>query len=259
MSGDAIQTIRRGFAEELRSVANLRSSALVEAFATVPRECFVGPGPWRVRSSINAAQYWTTEDADPRHVYHDVLIALDEARGLNNGQPSLWASLLDHLNLSRGEHVLHLGCGTGYYSAIMAEIVGSHGSVTALEIDEGLAEQARRALEPWRQATVITADVASYHPGLVDAIVASAGATHPRAVWLDSLNRGGRLLIPLTAEDRGGVMLLATRQDADVFAARLIRSVGFIELIGVRDPEAQRRLKAALARGNIDRGQVVAS
>ena len=27
--------------------------------------------------------------ADPRHVYHDVLIALDEARGLNNGQPSL--------------------------------------------------------------------------------------------------------------------------------------------------------------------------
>jgi len=29
------------------------------------------------------AQYWKTEDADPRHD-HDVLIALDENRGINN-------------------------------------------------------------------------------------------------------------------------------------------------------------------------------
>src|SRR6201996_3284608 len=59
-------------------------------------------------------------DADPRHVYHDVLIALDEARGINNGQPSLW----DELGIRTGEQVLHLGCGTGYYTAIAAELVG---------------------------------------------------------------------------------------------------------------------------------------
>jgi cyclopropane fatty-acyl-phospholipid synthase-like methyltransferase len=62
--------------------------------------------------------------------------SFDESRALNNGQPSLWASLLDHLNLSPGEHALHLGCGTGYYSAILAELVGTQGVVTALEIDE---------------------------------------------------------------------------------------------------------------------------
>ena len=44
--------------------------------------------------------YWTTADTDPSRVYHDVLIALDEARGINNGQPSLWARLFDQLNLS---------------------------------------------------------------------------------------------------------------------------------------------------------------
>jgi protein-L-isoaspartate(D-aspartate) O-methyltransferase len=251
MSGDA-KTARRWFAEELRFVANMNSFALMEAFATVPRERFVGPGPWRVRSPMNGAQYWTTEDADPRHVYHDVLIALDEARGINNGQPSLWALLLNHLNLSWGEHVLHLGCGVGYYSAILAELVGPQGAVIAVEIDERLAEQARSALEPWLQATVTTADGASYQPSLVDAIVASAGATHPRAVWLDSLKLGGRLLVPLTAEDRGGVMLLATRQEADAFAARVICRVGFIEFLGVRDSEAQRLLKIALGKGHID-------
>ena len=57
----------------------------------MPRERFVGVG-LRVKSPWSLAEYWTTEDADPRNVYHDVLIALDESLDLNNGQPSLWAS-----------------------------------------------------------------------------------------------------------------------------------------------------------------------
>jgi protein-L-isoaspartate(D-aspartate) O-methyltransferase len=82
---------------------------IVAAFATLPRERFVGAGPWRVRSLMGGADYWTMDNAEPRHVYHDVLIALDEAQGLNNGQPSLWASLLDGLAVSPGDRVLHRG------------------------------------------------------------------------------------------------------------------------------------------------------
>src|SRR4051794_13887748 len=78
---------RRRYAEELRYTAKVSSSAVVDAFATVPRERFVGQGPWQVKSPMNLAEYWTTGDADPRHVCHDVLIALDKARGINNGQP----------------------------------------------------------------------------------------------------------------------------------------------------------------------------
>jgi protein-L-isoaspartate(D-aspartate) O-methyltransferase len=248
---ESLARVRQWFAEELRFVSNLGSRGLVDAFATVPRERFVGPGPWRIRSPMDRAQYWTTNDADPRHVYHDALIALDETRALNNGQPSLWALLFDQLNPSRGTHVLHLGCGTGYYSAILAELVGPQGKVTALEIDEKLAERARIALGLWPQVTVVAADGASYVPGAVDAIVASAGATHPLPIWLDGLKPDGRLLLPLTAEDRGGAMLLATRLEADAFAARLVCPVGFIEFTGARDPEAQRRLKAALGQGNM--------
>ncbi len=246
---NAVALARRAYAEELRFTARVRSAAVVRALATVPRERFVGPGPWRVRSPMDGAAYWTTDDGDPRHVYHDVLIALDEARGLNNGQPSLWATLLDGLAISPGDHVLHLGCGTGYYSAILAELAGPHGTVTAVEIDATLAARAGAALEPWPQVRVIIADGTAHDPGAVDVIVASAGATHPLPRWLDALKPGGRLLFPLTADDRGGAMLLLTRQGAEALAARFIRPVWFIEFAGARDPEAETAARGGLRPG----------
>jgi protein-L-isoaspartate(D-aspartate) O-methyltransferase len=116
---------------------------------------------------MDMAEYWTTEGADPCAVYHDVLIALDEARQINNGQPSLRAFLLDQLDIAAGEQVLHLGCGTGYYTAVVAELVGSAGKITAIEIDSSLAEKARAALKSWPQITVSNADGASisFEPG----------------------------------------------------------------------------------------------
>jgi protein-L-isoaspartate(D-aspartate) O-methyltransferase len=53
-----------------------------------------------------------------------VLVAIDEKRLLNNGQPSFLAILIEALALQEGDHVVHVGCGTGYYSAILAEFVG---------------------------------------------------------------------------------------------------------------------------------------
>src|SRR5271165_2088954 len=246
---------RRFYAEELRFRARVRSPTVVAAFATVPRERFVGAGPWRVRSPMDMAEYWTTADTDPQAVYHDVLIALDETRGINNGQPSLWAFLLDQLDIAAGEHVLHLGCGTGYYTAVMAELVGPTGKITAIEIDPGLAEKARAALVPWPQVTVGNADGAGMSFEPADLIVASAGATHPLTSWLDALKPGGRLLIPVTATRRGG-MLLVTRKADDGFSARFLCQVGFIDFSGARDPDISRRLAAALAR---DWGRAVQS
>jgi protein-L-isoaspartate(D-aspartate) O-methyltransferase len=230
---------------------------VVNAFATVPREQFVGPGPWRIKSPMDLAEYWTTDDHDPSHVYHDILIALDESRGINNGQPSLWAYLFDHLDLMPGEHVLHLGCGTGYYTAIAAELVGSAGRVTAVEIDATLAQRARAALADWPQVRLIQADGArtSFEP--VDAIVASAGATHPQPSWLEALRPGGRLLFPMTTlRDGPGAMLLVKRCTEDGFAACFLCRAGFIDLQGARDPATSRRLAAALRR---DRGTAVKS
>jgi len=118
-----LQTLREYYAEELRAVANLQSEAVVRAFAKVPREHFLGPGPWYVRSP-GFEGYWTTQDADPKRLYHNILVAIDPNRQLNNGHPSFLASLIDRLEVKPVDHVIHVGCGTGYYTAIMAEVVG---------------------------------------------------------------------------------------------------------------------------------------
>jgi protein-L-isoaspartate(D-aspartate) O-methyltransferase len=246
---ESTEAARRAYAEELRFTTRMRSAALLAAFATVARERFVGPGPWRIKSPWGLNEYWTTEDVDPRHLYHDVLIALDATQGVNNGQPSLWAFLLDRLDVAAGEHVLHLGCGTGYYTAILAELVGASGSVAAIEIDAALAERARVALGLWPQVGVSNADGAAASFAPADVIVASAGVTHPPLSWIGALKPGGRLLFPMTSERGGpGRMLLVTHRTQNGFAARFLCDVRFIDFKGMRDPEASARLAQALRR-----------
>jgi protein-L-isoaspartate(D-aspartate) O-methyltransferase len=129
-----LAVVRLHYAEELRYVANLQSEALIHALSDVEREDYLGPGPWQIYN-LQDATYWFTPDSNPRHLYHNVLVAIDSARLLNNGLPSALAYQIDALNLQSNEHVVHIGCGTGYYTAVMAYIVGSLGHVTAIEID----------------------------------------------------------------------------------------------------------------------------
>lgn len=250
-SGD-LNLLRRYYAEELRAVADLQSEALVRAFAKVPREHFLGPGPWKI-STFTHDSYRTTPDADPRHLYHNVLVAIDAERSLNNGQPSLLAFLIDALELREGEHVVHVGCGTGYYTAILAEVVGPEGHVTAIEIDSELAGRARSNLSYLSHVEVFEGDGAEYNPGPSDAILVNAGATHPRSIWLDSLRPGGRLVFPLTAaDDEGGTAggVLKVRHQEAGLVASFISRVSIFPCSGGRDPELNDKLKEAFKCGD---------
>ena len=60
-------------------------------------------------------------------------------RSLNNGQPWLHAMLIAAAAPWPGEHVVHIGAGVGYYTAILAHLVGDTERVTAIEFDGGLA------------------------------------------------------------------------------------------------------------------------
>jgi protein-L-isoaspartate(D-aspartate) O-methyltransferase len=242
---DPIESARRLYAEELCRLNGISSPAILAAFATVPRERFVGPGPWAIQSSGTS---WFTQDADPTHVYRDALIVLDESKRLNNGQPSLWAIHLGLLRVCPGDRILHLGCGTGYYTAILAELTGPAGKVTAIEIDEGLAARARFALEPWPQVTVIHADGSRGPFEPADVIVVSAGATHPLPAWLAAVKSSGKLLFPLTSTRGPGTMAHLIRIGADLFAATLRGSVFFVDFGGARDPDVSSELAQALRR-----------
>jgi protein-L-isoaspartate(D-aspartate) O-methyltransferase len=250
---DSIEAARRSYAEELRSLMNMSSAALFNAFATVPRERFVGPGPWRI---LNAGEFWTVANSDPRQIYHNTLIALDEAKGIHNGQPSMWALFFDQLGAHAKDQILHLGCGTGYYTAILAELTGPQGRVTAIDIDEEMAQRARKALAPWPQVTVVHGDGSSGPFEPADIIIASAGATHPPPSWLAALKPHGKLLFPLTPEHGPGAMALLARTSEDSFTARLSFGVQFIPFSGARDPGVSSRLSHALHR---DHGESVKS
>jgi len=221
----SVEEARRLYADELCRVNHVHSPAIHAALANVPRERFVGPGPWIIQSSGTS---WFTEDSDPRRLYRDTLIVLDEAKHLNNGQPSLWAIHLDILGVRTGDRILHLGSGTGYYTAILAELTGPSGRVTAIEIDEGLATRARIALQPWPQVTVVHADGARGPFEPADIIVVSAGATHPLVSWLSAVKPAGKLLFPLTSTRGPGTMAHLTRKTADLFAATLYGCVFFV-------------------------------
>jgi protein-L-isoaspartate(D-aspartate) O-methyltransferase len=253
-----LDQIRRCFAEEIRVASNVHSDALVEAFASVPREQFLGPGPWMIRgidADPTGAQARPTPNADPRHVYHNVSVALDLSRQLFNGQPGTIGLWIDALQLKPGDHVLHVGCASGYYTAIMAQMVGPQGRVTAIEIDADLARRAAENLAPLNWVEVRAGDGTLELPGIADAILINAGATHPLPIWIAALGDGGRMVLPLTfgvdsmpSNISKGLVLLVTRNQ-NAYTSRFFSVVAIYSCIGSRDAAMNERLRAAVAKG----------
>ncbi|HET6372448.1 MAG TPA: methyltransferase domain-containing protein, partial [Candidatus Polarisedimenticolia bacterium] len=246
---------RRFYAEEIRLAAGVKTPALVEAFARVPRERFLGPGPWQVATAdigCGGVSYLPTDDADPRWLYHNVAVALDASLNLNNGQPGTLARWIDELKLKPGDRVYHVGCGVGYYTAIIAEVVGPTGRVVAIEFEPPLAARAKENLSSYRNVEVHAGDGAAFDPGTSDAIVINAGVTHPHPAWLDRMADGGRLIFPLTitmGPSLGkGVMFLITREK-DRFPLRVVTVVAIYSCASVRDPALEPLLAKAFAGG----------
>lgn len=221
-----LDTYRRFYAEELQAVCRLRSRALVDAFARVPRERFLGPGPWQIRAldliNPGAGGYYATEDDDPRRIYHNIAVAIDPSRDLNNGHPGTLATWIESLGIRTGDRVVHVGAGTGYYTAIMAETCGPSGSVLAFEADAQLAERAAENLQGWSNVLVSHGDGTEL-AGAADAIFVNAGVTYAHPAWLDALaSGGGRLLLPVTAAfgTLGKGFVVRIERNRDRYAAR---------------------------------------
>ena len=197
MTPRSVEDARGFLAEEIRVASNVGNPRVIAALAAVPRERFLPPGPWLIRGMYDTGPR-QTDDADPRHVYHDVAVAIDPARTLYNGQPSLIARWLESVEIGEGHHVLHIGCGTGYFTALMADIVGPQGRVSAVDVDPDLAARAAANLRPWPWASAVAGDGRSNLPDDVDIVIVHAGASHLLEEWLDAVRDGGRLLVPLT-------------------------------------------------------------
>jgi protein-L-isoaspartate(D-aspartate) O-methyltransferase len=253
--------LRRAFARQMLLRADALGDQILEnAFALVPREAFLGSGPWRMawRGGYRPCP------PEPDLVYQDALFALAD-KGINNGEPSLHAAWMHAARPAPGERVLMVGAGAGYYAAILAECVGDRGSVLAIEHDAALAEAARGNLNPWPQAQTLHDDGANWPKADVDLVYVCASVERPAAPWLDRLAAGGRLIMPLgTAAAKpaahgglgadAGVGLLITRKPSG-FAANVLGSAYFIIAEGeaLRVDEAEReRLRTALRSGGLE-------
>ena len=81
MTESYLDRVREEFAERIREQARIKSNELVQALAKVPKEEFIGPGPWKImRPGTISRGYELTPDTDPRHLYDMVLVGLDPDR-----------------------------------------------------------------------------------------------------------------------------------------------------------------------------------
>ena len=243
-----IQARRAAYAARIMALAGISTetdlgSRIAAAFRAIPREKFVGTPPWKVLSYADHIQEITDESDE---LYQDDLLPLGVGRGLNNGQPSLHAQCLAALAPALGECVVHVGAGTGYYTAMLAMLVGANGRVEAYEIEPELARRARENLAEFPQVEMhcCSGAVAPLPP--CDMLYVNASAPEPLAVWLDALRPGGRLLFPLAPREGTGEMLLVTSKADGTYPARLLCGVQFVSCVGAQNAQADRALDEAL-------------
>jgi protein-L-isoaspartate(D-aspartate) O-methyltransferase len=253
-----LSIIRAAYAKQILAAASVVDNARLEAaLSATRREDFLGAGPWFIRRGF--LEYVTTPDADPVYLYTDVLVGIVPERRLNNGQPSLHAHLIHRASPTVGEHIVHIGTGTGYYTAILARLVGPSGRVIGIEYESELAARAKANFAAYPNVEIVEGDGALVSFDQADVIYVNAGCTRPAESWLDRLTDGGRLILPMTSDQgfgatspermaSSGAVFRVERRGKD-YLAYWISPVAIFPCAGGRDEVSERALAEAFAKG----------
>lgn len=195
----------------VRSLApDISDARVLEALARVPRERFIDPelGPF---------------------AYADRPLPIGHGQTIS--QPRIVAMMLQELRLQGTERVLDLGSGSGYQTALLAELAKE---VVAVELIPELAERSQRVLAElgYTNLTVHVAGEALGWPegAPYDAIVVAAAAPRIPMSLLEQLAEGGRLVIPVGERGRQDLMLV--ERSSEGFRVTRRGACGFVPLIG---------------------------
>jgi protein-L-isoaspartate(D-aspartate) O-methyltransferase len=254
-----LPAIRRAYAKQIMASVRAQNPELQAAFATVPRERYLGPGPWQIFRYSRA--YVPSPSDDAAFLYTDDVIALVPERKINNGQPSLHAYLMAAAAPQKGDHVVHIGTGSGYYTALLAEMVGPTGKVTGIEVDPQLAQWARTNLAIYPHVRIVEGDGASVPFDTANVIYVNAGATAPALPWLDNLAEGGRLILPLTTNANfpvvdvakmslQGAVFRLQKDGLHDYQAKWLSPIAIFPCAGNRDPASEQALAEAFQRAS---------
>lgn len=153
--------------------------------------------------------------------------------GQTISQPYIVAMMTQALNPQPTDRVLEIGVGSGYQTAILAELVAE---VVGLERVPALAVTARRRLERlgYDNVTVRIGDgTEGYAPAApYDGIIAAAAGPRIPKPLLSQLAEGGRLVIPVGSVEHEQVLKLVIRKEDGEFVDYDLTSVRFVPLIG---------------------------
>ena len=188
----------------------ISNQAVLDAMSTVPREEFVAP---ELRE----------------HAYEDRPLVIGCSQTIS--QPYIVAAMLQALNLGYEECVLELGTGSGYQTALLAEIVQS---VVSIERHAALARMAREHVLRlgYRNVEVIVGDGTLGYPPKApyDAIIVSAAAPEIPSALIEQLAPGGRMVLPVGSRELQD-LLLVRRTENEIVRTRL-DGCAFVPLIG---------------------------
>ncbi len=208
-AGDSYGGYRGRLVETLQE-KGIRDLAVLRAVGQVPRHLFV---PESVR----------------HRAYDDA--ALPIGSGQTISQPWVQARYLELLRLRGRERVLEIGTGSGYQTALLAQLCDA---VFSVERIPGLAQQARAALERTgiRNVTVLVGDgTLGWRPfAPYDAILVAAASPEVPGPLVEQLAPAGRMVIPLG--DRGSQTLTLVQREGDDLRTSTVADVRFVPLLG---------------------------
>lgn len=201
---------RRRLVEKIRS-KGISELQVLDAVDRVPRHEFV-------------------PDAVRRRAYDDT--ALPIGYGQTISQPSIQALYLEQIEVGTEDRVLEVGAGSGYQTALLAELAAN---VYAVERIPELTQRARDVLDDlgYRNIALVTKDGtlgwAKYAP--YDAILVAAAAPAIPDALVEQLAPGGRLLIPLGDREMQRLTRVTKAVDGSTEQETLTQCV-FVPLIG---------------------------
>lgn len=155
--------------------------------------------------------------------------ALPIGQGQTISQPYIVAKMTEMLELNRESKVLEIGTGSGYQTAVLAQLV-EH--VYSIERIKALQWEAKRRLKQLDIYNVSTKHGDGWEgwpaKGPFDAIIVTAAAKSVPSALLEQLNEKGIMVIPVGTEEQQ--LLKITRQD-EQFHSEIIEMVRFVPLV----------------------------